>query len=213
MTVISNAARPLRVGVLFIGLLAPLGGCGGDGDPGSRGDTPRASPADRPDTAATGARSNADTATDPASLIQRIYDYGLSFGQSLEAIRESLGSPASADTTVAPNRHVRDATDSLFVLEYPGLRFELNRPGPVEGDLLTSASLSSADRALPGGFRIGATAGEDLRRALGRPASTRLRADTTVLSYQTPGMAADRSVEFFVADDTLRRVTWLPYVD
>lgn len=147
------------------------------------------------------------------SPVERIYDYGLSFGESRSAIEETLGTPLSADTSLEQNRHVRDATDSLFVLRYAGLTFALNRPGPVDGDLLTSVGMTSADRELPGGVRIGSTTRDHLTRRLGTPESTRPRGDTTILSYTPPGRAAERFVEFHVVRDTLRRVRWIPYVD
>lgn len=146
------------------------------------------------------------------SSIERIYDYGLSFGEGLSEIETTLGAPASVDTSLEPNRHVRDAIDSLFVLRYDGLTFELNRPGPVDGEFLTSVAMTTADRELPGGVRIGATTRADLADDLGAPASTRSRGDTVVLSYAPTG-AADRFVEFHLAGDTLRRVRWVPYVD
>ncbi|MFW6088906.1 MAG: hypothetical protein ACODAB_04075 [Gemmatimonadota bacterium] len=145
--------------------------------------------------------------------IERIYDFGLSFGGSVSEITESLGAPTSVDTSVQENRHVPEETDSLFALEYAGLGFELNRPGPVDRDLLTGVSLTSPDRELPGGLRVGVTTDVDLRRRLGEAESRRSRGDTTVLSYAVPGEAANRFVEFLVARDTLRRIRWVPYVD
>lgn len=165
---------------------------------------------ERPDRPETGDVAGADTA---ASLIERLYDYGLSFGESMSEIEGTLGAPASADTSLEPNRHVPDATDSLFTLRYDGLTFELNRPGPVDGDLLTSVGMTSADRELPGGVRIGTTTRDHLTSRLGMPESTRPRGDTTILSYTPPARAADRFVEFDVVGDTLRRVRWIPYVD
>lgn len=147
------------------------------------------------------------------SPVERIYDYGLSFGERISQIEETLGAPLSADTSLERNRHVRDATDSLFVLRYAGLTFELNRPGPVDGELLTSVGMTSADRELPGGVRIGTSTREALRSGLGAPKGTRSRGDTTILSYIPPGRAAERFVEFHVVRDTLRRVRWTPYVD
>lgn len=152
----------------------------------------------------------ADTVATP---IERIYDYGVSFGGSLAEIEGALGAPLSADTSLEQNRHVRDATDSLFVLRYDGLSFELNRPGPVDRELLTSVAMTAADRGLPGGMRIGTTTRGDLTGALGAPESTRSRGDTTILSYTPPDRAADRFVEFHLAGDTLRQVRWIPYVD
>lgn len=154
--------------------------------------------------------ARADRVTSP---VERIYDYGLSFGESLAAIERTLGPPPAADTSLEPNRHVRDATDSLFVLHYDGLTFELNRPGPVDGELLASVAMTAADRELPGGVRIGTTARDDLVGDLGVPENTRSRGDTVVLSYTPPGVAADRFVEFHLVGDTLRRVRWAPYVD
>lgn len=165
---------------------------------------------DRPDSAERDEVAGADS---PISSVERIYDYGLSFGEGLAEIEGTLGPPASVDTSLEPNRHVRDATDSLFVLRYDGLAFELNRPGPVDGELLTSVAMTAADRELPGGVRIGATTRNDLADDLGAPESTRSRGDTVVLSYLPPGAAADRFVEFHLVGDTLRRVRWVPYVD
>lgn len=148
-----------------------------------------------------------------ASPVERVYDHGLSFGESLAEIERTLGAPASVDTSLESNRHVRDATDSLFVLRYDGLTFALNRPGPVDGELLTSVGMTAADRELPGGVRIGTTTRVALSAGLGAPNSTRSRGDTTILTYMPPGRAADRFVEFHLAGDTLRRVRWIPYVD
>lgn len=154
-----------------------------------------------------------DTSAQRTTAIERIYDFGLSFGGSVSEITGSLGAPTSVDTSVQENRHVPEESDSLFALEYSGLEFKLNRPGPVDRDLLTSVSLSSPERDLPGGLRVGATTGTALTRSLGEAESTRSRGDTMVLSYAVPGDAADRFVEFHVARDTLRRVRWIPYVD
>lgn len=204
----------LWVAAASAGLFAvTFGGCGG---PEPRSATRETSSTDAPAEAGeppAAADARPDTAADPDLLIRRIYDYGLGFGQTLEAIRGMMGPPTSADTTVGPNRHVRGAVDSLFVLRYPGLTFELNRPGPVEEDLLTSVSLSEPGHELPGRLRVGLTSREQLRRSLGPPDSTRFRADTSVVSYRVSGPAADRFVEFAVADDTVRRVHWVPYVD
>lgn len=175
-----------------------------------RSDRPAGDPATGLDTVTDNGESDDRAATSP---VERIYNYGMSFGESRSEIEEALGTPLSADTTLEQNRHVRDATDSLFVFRYAGLTFTLNRPGPVDGELLTSVSMTSADRELPGGVRIGTTTRDDLTSRLGTPESTRPRGDTTVLSYRPPGRAADRFVDFHLVGDTLRRVRWIPYVD
>lgn len=153
------------------------------------------------------------SAPEAAPSIERIYAYGMSFGSTMEAIRRELGPPPEADTVLEPNRHVPEATDSLFTLRYPGLAFELNRPGPVENELLTSVRLTDPERRLPGGLTVGRSTRLRLSEMLGEPSAVRRSGDTTVLSYETPGVAAERFVEFHVAGDTLRRVVWLPYVD
>lgn len=165
---------------------------------------------ERPDRAEDDEVAGADTVASP---VERLYDYGLSFGGSLSEIERTLGAPASVDTSLEPNRHVREATDSLFVLRYDGLTFELNRPGPVDRELLTSVAMTAADRELPGGVHIGSTTRDELSGEFGAPESARSRGDTTVLSYTPPGRAAERFVEFHLAGDTLRRVRWVPYVD
>lgn len=153
------------------------------------------------------------TAPSSDATVARIYDYGLQFGESRGEIRDALGTPTRIEVRVQENRHVEGATDSLFTLAYPGLTFELNRPGPVEGELLTSVRLLDGGRELPGGLRVGHMTRGELLERLGDPARTRSRGDTTVLVYDITGPAADRSVDLLVAGDTLRAVAWAPYVD
>ena len=149
----------------------------------------------------------------PAPPIQRVYDYGMSFGGSRAKIRAALGAPETADTSLVQNRHVEGARDSLFTLTYPGIRFALNRPEPVDEEFLTSVRLSSGEESLPGGLRVGKTKREAVVTLLGAPGDTSTRADTTVLSYEVPGEGADRFVDFLLTADTLRAVVWAPYVD
>lgn len=145
-------------------------------------------------------------------LVQRVYDFGLRFGETRTAIRSSLGEPLRVDTALAENRHVPAATDTLYTLVYDGLRFELNRPGPMDRDLLVSVTLSSAARELPGDLGVG-SARNAVTGRLGPPDETRQAEEGTVLAYRAPATEVDQFVEFVVTGDAVSAVRWVPYVD
>lgn len=145
--------------------------------------------------------------------VGELFQSGLRFGTTRAEIREALGAPREVDVRTAPNRHVRDATDSLITLRYDGLSFGLNRPGPVERDLLTEVDLTDAGVPLPGALRLGGTSVLEAATLLGPPDATRTAGDTTVNEYAVPGEGAEDRVELHFVGDTLRRVRWSPYVD
>jgi hypothetical protein len=145
--------------------------------------------------------------------VQAVYDFGMTFGTTRREIGDRLGRPDGIEVELAENRHDPEATDSLFVLRYPGLRFSLNRPGPVGRDLLTEVALTDRDRELPGGIRAGSTTRAELASAMGAPNATTMLADTVVLGHVTPNPGAEEFVQFYLVDGVVERIRWIPYVD
>lgn len=192
--------------MLLVGLLGALGtvvsGCSGGRANASGG-------------AATRVTSPLEEAPDDGAsiAIQAVYDFGMTFGTTRAELRERLGRPDEVESELAPNRHDASATDSLFVLHYPGLRFSLNRPGPVGRDLLTEVVLTDRDRELPGGIRPRTTTRSVVEDILGAPTTTIPLADTLVLVHATPNPGAEEYVQFYVLDGIVERIRWIPYVD
>ncbi|MGI9037530.1 MAG: hypothetical protein ACR2GQ_01595 [Gemmatimonadota bacterium] len=188
---------------LLVGMLGTLGlvlaSCSGNRAPEPSGETP----AREPDAAAERARTT----------VQAVYDFGMSFGTTRAELREGLGRPEDIEVELAENRHDASSTDSLFVVRYPGLRFSLNRPGPVGHDLLTEVVLTDRGQEVPGGIRPGSTTRADVEDALGPADSTLPLADTLVLVHATPNPGAEEYVQFYVVAGVVERIRWIPYVD
>ena len=147
------------------------------------------------------------------SLVSAMAAVGRSFGESRAALRASLGPPDSVTTQVLANRHVAGETDSGFVWWYRGRRFGVLRPGPVGRDLLLSTDLWDPSQSLPGGIRVDRTRWESVEPVLAPASRQEMGADTAVLVYLWPPDGAADEVRFMFVADTLRRVTWVFYVD
>lgn len=169
----------------------------------ARESAPGGAPAPRDGAAADGA----------SSTIRAVYEFGMGFGTTRDAIRGRLGVPERAEVELAENRHDAAAIDSLFTLHYPGLSFRLNRPGPVDRDLLTDVLLTDRERELPGGIRPGRTTRAELEQVLGAPDTSTTLADTSIVMHTTPNPGAEEFVQFYLVDDVVDRVRWIPYVD
>lgn len=121
-------------------------------------------------------------------------------------LRDAFGPPAGRSVTLEPNRHLPDATDSIFDLRWDGLRVEIRTP-PDGEDLAVHARISD-DRFLRyPSVGMGAPADRVLE-VLGTPSSRR----DDALVYDC-GMGASQPVTFHLEDGVVRRVEISFYVD
>ncbi len=147
------------------------------------------------------------------AAVSALYEAGIELGTTREGILARHGQPESVEVRTAKNLHVPGAVDSLFTLRYDGLTFHLNRPGPVERDLLTKIRLMNQQMTLPGGLRIGETRSADATKRLGAPDAVDSVGDTIRNEYAVPGLGAENRVALLFVADTLVGVRWMPYVD
>jgi hypothetical protein len=121
--------------------------------------------------------------------------------------RDQLGEPARVDWQTEPNRHVADATDTVSVLHYPGLRAQVRT---AQGrDLLEQVTVED-NRHLRFDEPAINTSESDLVSLLGEPD----RRDTGRLYYEcatAPG--PEEPVSFRIAERRVRDVTFHHYVD
>lgn len=79
--------------------------------------------------------SQADT------LLQRLYAWGLSFGESRAHVRANLGAPSSVATAASDNPYT-PTTDTVTLMTYPHLEFLLVRAGADGREFLANLSLT-----------------------------------------------------------------------
>jgi hypothetical protein len=121
-------------------------------------------------------------------------------------LRARFGEPDSIAVDVEPNRHVRDAVDSLFIVRYDGLHVAIRKP--QGGDDMTESVEVSDNRFLRfPDVGIGATAAT-LEGTLGEPTE---RADDRLI-YDC-GMGTDEPTTFFLRDGRVTRIRIDHYVD
>ena len=144
--------------------------------------------------------------------LNRLWLLGTAQGDSPAQLRRALGTPASVESALVPNRHV-DAEDTLTTVTYPGRRFQLLKSGANGRQFLIQAEFNDGDALLPGDLRVGRSDAAAVRAALGPEESMRLAGDTLILSYRRPESEVEDHLEFGFIAGRLLLLRWLPYVD
>src|SRR5690606_36533269 len=127
-------------------------------------------------------------------------------GRTRSEIEQTLGTPDSIRFEVVPNRHVPNATDTLFALHYTDLVAGIHRPGPG-GELLSSVEVSS-NRHLR--YPLVGISAEEAEAALGPPDE---RSDSTLTYRCTTCVAGDDPVVITLANGGVERIRFSYYVD
>jgi hypothetical protein len=187
-------------------------GCGSD--EADRADRPDEAGQDqRPDTAAgTGQPADpplVDTGADPTAVpdgCEGLEETILRAAPTRAALAETFGPPDSVHAATEPNRHIPEATDSLFTVFYPGLRVDIRTP-PSARDMATHVEIRDNRYIAFPAIGIGAREAR-LMDALGEP--TR-RADRS-LTWDCC-MHVEQPVTFHFADGAVRRIEISYYVD
>ena len=131
-------------------------------------------------------------------------------GATRSALAEAYGEPDSVEVTTEPNRHMPDATDSLFVVHYPGLAVTLRAP-PSARDLVSAVTVADNRYLAYPSIGMG-TREEAVVAALGEPHERTARDGMTVLTYAC-GEEVEQPVTFLVRDDVVVRIEASYYVD
>lgn len=122
------------------------------------------------------------------------------------ALRDRFGPADSTHTATEPNRHMPEATDSLFVVFYPGLVVSLRRPSGGD-DMADLVEITDGRYVHHAALRIGAPAARVLA-ALGEP----VRRDAAALVYDcTEG--AEQPVTFLLRNGAVAAIRIDYYVD
>lgn len=175
---------------ITIGLLLALGACRSD-----------------PVLAPSGGAGDGDAA------VGELYDAGLLFGQTREAVSRRLGRPDSSSVTPSPNRHDTTATDTVRYLRYGRLAYIFLQPAGAQHEFLLEVESAAPGRPDLRPLAIGRSTAAAVRARLGEAGRTDTAADTLAFWYTKPGESADDMVGLFLVRDTLRLVRWQPYVD
>lgn len=128
-------------------------------------------------------------------------------GTGRDDIRAQLGEPTEVSATTEPNRHIPDATDSLFTVTYPGIVFSLRKP-PEGGDLLERAHVTDNAHLLWTDPGIGASA-ERVIEVLGEPAER----EPDLLHYACGSGPVNEPAFFVLRDSVVQAVIFDFYVD
>lgn len=133
-------------------------------------------------------------------------------GTGHDSVIAALGEPVESSVEAQPNRHDPSATDTVRTLEYPAATWTFLEAGGTEFlvQVQTQASGGPLDVAP---LRPGRTSRAAITGFLGAADRVETRADTTVLWYERPGSVAGDMVALHLTRDTLRQITWAPYVD
>src|SRR5690606_26552611 len=123
-----------------------------------------------------------------------------------DALRDRFGPADSTRTTTEPNRHMPEATDSLFVVYYPGLVAGLRKPSGGD-DMADLVEITDGRYVRHEALRIGASAARVLA-ALGEPGQR----DPSSLVYDC-GEGADQPVTFMLRNGAVAAITIDYYVD
>lgn len=133
----------------------------------------------------------------------------LPIGDTRERIGARLGEPARVTSETVPNRHVPGVTDTLIVLEYPGLAVHVHRPGMADaGDLISRVDVTD-DRYLRFSVPTIGTDLAELERVLGPPSEV----DGEGFTYACPSCVVDMPVKFLVRENRVREIRFHYYVD
>ena len=131
-------------------------------------------------------------------------------GATRSALAQAYGEPDSVEATTEPNRHMPDATDSLFVVHYPGLGVTLRTP-PSARDLVSAVMVTDNRYLAYPSIGIG-TREEAVVAALGEPDERTEGDGTTVLTYAC-GEEVEQPVTFHIRDGVVVRIEASYYVD
>ncbi|MEX1184065.1 MAG: hypothetical protein WEF86_12610 [Gemmatimonadota bacterium] len=167
-------------------LLAVLGACSTERAP------------DAPDAAAGGGALRLDC-TDLAETI-------LTTDATRQALAETYGAADSISALTEPNRHLPDATDSLFTVFYPGLTVSIRTP-PSARDLVSGVDVTDNRYLVNEAVGIGAPA-EQVIDVLGPPATL----DDATLVYSC-AEAVEQPVTFVLVNGAVARIEIEYYVD
>lgn len=200
--------RPLRNARLAVPLALLLSGfpagCGPDGSGEREGtdEAPRAeAPADSP-------RPEAPADSAPGEILScdGLERDILRTETTRAALEAAYGPPDSVAAETEPNRHIPDATDSLFVVRYPGLTVEIRRP-PSGEDLTSHAAIRDNRYLAHPAVGIGAPA-DRVASVLGEPGT---RSEDRLV-YDC-GPHVEQPVTFWLSDGTVERIEISYYVD
>lgn len=144
--------------------------------------------------------------------LNRLWLLGTGQGDSPAQLRRALGTPASVESELVPNRHV-EAEDTLTTVTYPGRRFQFLKSGANGRQFLIQAEFNDGDVPLAGDLLVGRSDAAAVRAAVGTEESMRLAGDTLILSYRRPGSEVEDRIEFGFLAGRLLLLRWLPYVD
>lgn len=193
---------PARMRVLAAGLLtaalacAPREGEGGDAGEGAPPPPPAAEPSEVPEGATARERCRA------------FHERGLAVPvDSRASLRAALGGPEEVSVATEPNRHIPEATDSVFTVRYPDLVVTIRRV-PDGGELTESAMVRDPRHLRYRVLGPGATR-EGLVEALGEPDAT----EDGTLVYACGTGPVDEPVRFDLSDGIVRVVRFSYYVD
>lgn len=123
---------------------------------------------------------------------------------SLEA---TLGPPDSVSTTVEPNRHIPDETDTILTLIWPGLSVTL-RLAP-DGRALVEDAVVRENRFLPWSEPAIGDAADAVIAILGEPEER----DDVHLLYVCGSGPVNEPIALELRSDTVRAVAYHYYVD
>jgi hypothetical protein len=140
-----------------------------------------------------------------------LHAWGMRWGTTRAEITARLGPPTRRSAAAEKNRHT-DVMDTVYVLEYGGLRFQV-RWTASSGDLLTAVTLSNDPGNLPGGVRVGSTTRQGVALILAVEPERSAVGDSALDAYLLPSRESPEYVQFYFVRDTLRRIAWIPYVD
>jgi len=149
---------------------------------------------------------------DPDTLLKRLYEWGLSFGESRAGIRAKLGAPSSVATSASSNPYM-PTTDTVTLMNYPDLQFIIVRAGVDGRELLTDVSVTGNRVSLPIGVRFGATTQGRIVQLLGQAKNRQRFGDTTVVGFAVPNSETGEVIQFCFLTNTLRKIRWVFYID
>lgn len=131
-----------------------------------------------------------------------VAEHGLTFsGRTRAAIKQELGEPTRLQAGAGAG------ADSVFVMEYPGLRLSLH--GSSGGELADEARISDNRYLTHPAAGIGAAA-DSIVALLGEPNS---REDSALIYVCHSDAGSDDPITFLLAKDTVRELVYTWYMD
>ncbi len=134
---------------------------------------------------------------------------GFEVGDSLEAIRESLGEPLARRDTKIANRHVPGQQDQIIQLVYDGLEIGIYRVnGSPPRDIVSHLAITDERYPARHGVAIGIPS-DRLRALLGNPTEQ----DGGTWTYRYLDGPGDDKVVFHFRENLLKKIEWSWPVD